>query len=214
MTPEQRSLLERYADAVVQAPAALHLIAEGERPVFWQRHIEDAVQISQQLPPGKLLDLGSGNGIPGLPIAILQPERAVFMLDSDNKKCGFIDTFLNINEINNAHVLAGRAEELARQFPEEFPVVVARAFRKLPVTLELAAPFCTTGGEVFVPHGTSWEEAVRSSKTAIEALNLSFVSFRPYSAADRDFQLLHFKKLDKTPSRFPRRSGVAIKRPL
>ena len=119
MTPEQDKLLRRYAEAVVEAPAHLHLTADRELKEFWNRHVQDAVKLLEMIPPShrgagaRILDVGSGNGIPGIPVAILEPTWNIEMLDSDNKKCGFLDMFCKKFSVRNAHVIVGRAESLA-----------------------------------------------------------------------------------------------------
>ena len=81
-------------------------------------------------------------GIPGIPTAIAVPAWTVFLLDSDNKKCGFIDMFCKFNAIKNVHTIAGRAEVIGHgDMRESYDIVFARALGKLPVALELAAPF-------------------------------------------------------------------------
>jgi 16S rRNA (guanine527-N7)-methyltransferase len=216
MTSEQRQRLEQFAHAVINAPSSLHLIAEGDKAHFWQRHIEDAMRIIDLLPKAgePVLDLGSGNGVPGLVLAILQQDRQVTLLDSDTKKCGFLDMFCKSNAIGNVRVLCGRAETLAQTYRNAFPLIVARAFQKLVATLELAAPLAALRGELFVPHGTSWRSELARTAMAQAALGLHFIQANEYSVGSQDFVLLQFKKRHETPEKFPRRAGMANKRPL
>src|SRR5437016_5499744 len=156
-----KELLEKYVEAVMSAPRSLGLTAARDSADFWQRHVLDALKLVELFPPStherplKVLDVGSGNGIPGLPAAIAVPHWSVDLLDSNNKKCGFIDMFCKFNSIGNAHVLPGRAEEFAHsEHRESYDIVFARALGKLPVALELAAAFVVVGGTLIVPHGT------------------------------------------------------------
>src|SRR4051812_489489 len=97
MEAEQETLLRRYAEEVVSSP--LHLTSDRDLRHFWVRHIEDAVKLLESIPleqrkvGTRVLDVGSGNGVPGIPTAILNPGWSVELLDSDNKKCGFLDMF-------------------------------------------------------------------------------------------------------------------------
>src|SRR5438045_879832 len=101
----QKDLLQKYVNAVMAAPASLGLTATGDPAEFWERHVLDALKIVDLLPrslqdsPLKVIDVGSGNGIPGIPAAIALPHWQVFTLDSNNKKVGFIDMFCKFNEI-------------------------------------------------------------------------------------------------------------------
>src|SRR4029077_13454371 len=100
------------------------LTATEEPAEFWERHVLDALKIVDLLPKLlhsqtlKVIDVGSGNGVPGIPVAVAIPSWQVFLLDSNSRKSGFIDMFCKYNKIENAHILSGRAETFGRQ--EEF----------------------------------------------------------------------------------------------
>src|ERR1035438_5168586 len=119
MTPQQETLLKRYAEAVVGAPAHLHLTSDRDTNRFLSRHVQDAIKLTELIPPQyrrpglRVLDVGSGNGVPGIPLAILEPSWSVELLDSDTKKCGFLDMFCKSYGVRNARVIVGRAESLA-----------------------------------------------------------------------------------------------------
>src|SRR5882672_10265519 len=141
-----KELLEKYVQAVLAAPESLHLTATREPAEFWRRHVLDALKLVDLFPPSdhkkpyKVLDVGSGNGIPGIPAAIAVPAWDVDLLDSNNKKCGFLDMFCNFNAIKNVHTVAGRAEVLGHKtMREAYDIVFARALGKLPTALELAS---------------------------------------------------------------------------
>src|SRR5690348_16995610 len=110
LSPSRRlpkELLEKYVAAVLSAPHSLALTATRDAKEFWERHVLDALKISEVLPVElhkrslRVLDVGSGNGVPGLPIGIALPDWQVILLDSNNKKCGFLDTFCKFNAIKN-----------------------------------------------------------------------------------------------------------------
>ncbi len=218
-TAEQERLLHRYAEAVTNAPPPLHLTSENDRADFRGRHVDDALALLPLLRgpvdvPIKVIDIGSGNGVPGLPLAICRPNWPFSLLDSDNKKCSFIDAFCVNNDIHNVHVLWSRAEEAARgSMREAFDIVLARAVGQLSVVLELAAGFAKTGGLLIVPHGTSWEEALVRSKHAIRELSVEFVSSNSYFK-ETGFRALVFSKIAPLSDRYPRRTGIPTKRPL
>lgn len=221
-SPAQKLLLELYADAVVKAPPSLHLTSAYDRDEFLQRHVLDAVALVQSLDfPAKssrlrVMDVGSGNGVPGIPIAICQPEWIVVLLDSDNKKCGFVDMFCKSNAINNVRVIASRAEIAAKEENrEKYDLVFARALSKLPSAIELAGPFVKLGGHMIVPHGTSWQEELEKSKEAQKEIGLKFLEAKAYKIPNGiEFNALLFKKDHETPERYPRAIGMSQKRPL
>ena len=221
-TTMSRELLEKYVQAVLSAPQSLQLTAAKEPREFWQRHVLDALKLIELFPPSyheraiRVLDVGSGNGIPGLPAAIAVPNWDVDLLDSNSKKCGFIDVFCKFNAIKNVHVLKGRAELFAHtDRRESYDLVFARALGKLPVALELASPFMKVGGILVVPHGTSWKNEMKHSKKAMKELCLVLKDSVSYSLDESgQFTALLFEKISSTPGKYPRAVGIPTKRPL
>lgn len=221
MTPQQETLLKRYAEAVVHSPPHLHLTADRELEQFWVRHVQDALKLLEAVPPEykrigvRVLDVGSGNGVPGIPLAIAVPEWGLELLDSDNKKCGFLDMFCKNNAIKNVKVMVGRAEVLAQgAFRECFDLVFARALSKLRVALELAGAFVAVNGLLIVPHGTSWEAEVKESSNALKAMGLSFLEKKSHTIEGIAFHNLVFKKVSSSMKAHPRPIGIPVKKPL
>jgi 16S rRNA (guanine527-N7)-methyltransferase len=228
MTPEQEILLRKYAQAVISSPD--HLTSDRDPDRFYARHIQDAVKLCAMIPPSyrkehlRILDVGTGNGVPGVPIAILEPAWDVCLLDSDNKKSLFIDAFCKNNAINNAHVIIGRAEIMAQGAMREcHDIVFARALGKLPTALELSAAFAKVSGLIIVPHGTSWESELNASANAMDLLGLSLTDNIEYqldlhtslSPLDHgSFHALLFRKEKQTAQAYPRSNGKPKKRPL
>jgi len=221
MTPEQETLLRRYAEAVVSSPPHLHLTSDRDLRQFWVRHVEDALKLIELIPPPyrkavcRVLDVGSGNGIPGIPVAIAEPTWGVELLDSDTKKCGFLDTFCKSNGLRNSRVIVGRAESLAQgAFRDSYDIVFSRAIGKLRIALELSGAFVKLGGLLVVPHGTSWEAELKESSLAIELLGLQPIGNISYLLDNIKFWALLFAKVNQTPAIYPRPVGVPDKKPL
>jgi len=159
--------------------------------------------------------VGSGNGIPGIPAAILNPNWSVELLDSDNKKCGFLDMFCKKYAIINCRVIVGRAEVVGQAaLRQSYDIVFSRALSKLRVVLELSGCFVKVGGLLIVPHGTSWESELKDSASAIDILGLKFASNFVYALDDVKFCALMFSKIRDTPPLYPRPIGVPGKKPL
>ena len=221
ITSEQEKLLRKYAEAVANAPQHLHLTSERDANLFWDRHVMDAIKLVEVIPPAlkrpsnKILDIGSGNGIPGIPISIFNPGWRVDMLDSDNKKCGFIDSFCKSNAILNAHVIVGRAETLAHgPMRSSYYIVFARALSKLRTTIELGAAFVKVGGMLIVPHGTSWEKELGNNADSLDLLGLEMPYSVEYVLGEVKFAAIIFEKIADTPVAYPRAVGIPSKRPL
>ena len=217
-----KELLEKYVRAVMSAPHSLGLTAARDEAEFWQRHVLDALKLIELFPPSlhqkamSVMDVGSGNGIPGLPAAIAVPSWNVVLMVSNSKKCGFIDMFCKFNDIKNVHVFAGRAEAFAHtEHRESYDLVFTRALGKLPTALELSAAFVKLGGTLVVPHGTSWEKELHKAQKVVKAMGLHMKDRVPYSVAPAiHFTALLFEKIAGTPEKYPRAVGIPAKRPL
>ena len=184
-----------------------------------ERHVADAL-VALDLPAVRsarvIADLGSGAGWPGLALAAALPDAHVYLVESAIRHCRYLVKAVEVAELTNAEVINARAEEWSGGFVSN-DLVTARALAALPVVLEYAAPLLGEGG-----HVVAWKGAVAPRKrptagrAAAEVLGLEFVEVRhvePFAGA-RDHTLHVFRKIAPTPDRFPRRPGMAAKRPL
>jgi 16S rRNA (guanine527-N7)-methyltransferase len=162
-----------------------------------------------------IADLGAGAGFPGLVLAVAVPGAEVSLVESQARKCAFIERLRTVAGIENARVVCTRAEEWGEGLRRN-GVVVARALAAQPVVLEYAAALLEMGG-VFVDwRGRRNVDEETDALCAAEQLGMRLLEIRrtePYKGA-RDHHLHVFEKVAETPSRFPRRAGVARKRPL
>jgi 16S rRNA (guanine527-N7)-methyltransferase len=181
-------------------------------------HLADAL-VALDLDPvrraGRLADLGSGAGVPGLPLAIALPDAAVALVESAVRKAAFLERAVAACGLTNARVVHARAEA----WPEgiaAFDVVTARALAPLEVVAEYAAPLLVLGGTLIAWRGRRDPAAEAVAARAAAELGLEpaeVVQVQPYSAAENRY--LHLmSKVTETPRGFPRRPGMALKRPL
>ena len=166
-----------------------------------------------------IADVGAGAGFPGLALAVALPRARVDLIESVSRKCAVIDRLAHAAGLDNEIVRAMpmRAEERAAWGGREvYDVVTARAVGPLPVLVEYASPLLAVGG-VFVAWKGSLEddESERGSKAAVEVglVPEAVVEVQPY-AESRDRRLVVYRKVSPAPDRFPRRAGIAVKRPL
>jgi 16S rRNA (guanine527-N7)-methyltransferase len=146
---------------------------------------------------GPLIDVGSGGGSPGIPLAAARPEREVTLLDAERRKCDFLRRWAP----PNAEVVWGRAEQ---QTPERWGVAVAKALAQPPVAAELCLPLVRCGGAAILWLG----ESARFDRLAAASERLGG------GAPELRDGLCVLPKVAATPPGFPRRAGVAKKRPL
>jgi 16S rRNA (guanine527-N7)-methyltransferase len=162
-----------------------------------------------------LADLGTGAGFPGLALAVALPGARISLVESQRRRCEFLERVCADAEIANAHVVRARAEEW-REGLSGNDAVVARALAPQPVVLEYAAPLLRLGGTLVDWRGRRAPAEEDASLVAAEALGLRRVEIRrvhPFTGAT-DRHLHVYTKVRETPERFPRRPGVARKRPL
>jgi 16S rRNA (guanine527-N7)-methyltransferase len=219
----QKQLLKKYVNAVLTAPTSLGLTAAKDAAEFWERHVLDALKVLSLVPDKlhgeklRVIDVGSGNGIPGIPIAIALPNWEIYLVESSNKKSGFLDMFCKFNGITNVHVLPHRAETLAHEEEHRarYDLAFARALGKLPVALELSVPFLKQSGFLVIPHGGSYKLEIERSKNAFKELGAAHQKSIPYSLNEEvTFTALFILKQLETPDRYPRKPGIPHKRPL
>ena len=162
-----------------------------------------------------IADLGSGAGFPGIALAVALPRAQVRLVESQRRKCDFLRALCGRAEILNAAVVCERAEEW-REGREANDVVVARALAPQPVVLEYAAPLLRVGGALVDWRGRRSEVDEHAAQRAARTLGLQLREIRhvrPFARA-RDRHVHVFVKTGQTPARFPRRAGIARKRPL
>ena len=192
------ALLERWLAAVVATPGLTSLRdAADARRVLLDDALAGVGLVSGF--EGPVVDVGSGGGSPGIPLAVALPEREVTLLEATGRKCEFLRRWER--ELPNVHVVQGRAEE---QPAERYGVAVAKALAPPPVAAEWCLPLVREGGGVVLWVGPS-ADVQRVARTA-GRLGAELVESPP------GFVVL--RKVGPTPPGFPRRAGVARKRPL
>ncbi len=195
------------------APTAIREMAAAE-----QVHVADslaALELDVFDAPGQLADLGSGAGFPGLALAVARPQLCVSVVESNRRKCEFARRAIEAAGIENALVVCSRAEQWSAGLSHN-DVVTARALAPQPVVLEYAAPLLRIGGTLVDWRGRRVHEDEQAADRAAGILGMHREEVRrvvPFEGA-RDRHLHVFVKGKQTPARFPRRAGIARKRPL
>jgi 16S rRNA (guanine527-N7)-methyltransferase len=181
-------------------------------------HLADslvALELDDVRSAHAIADLGAGAGFPGLALAVAQPRSEVVLVESQARKCAFIERQVSAAEVANARVRCVRAEEWHEGVGSS-DVVLARALAPAPVVLEYAAPLLRIGGTLVDWRGRRSAQDEGAAGVAAEELGMSLTEIRrvePYVGA-RDHHLHVYRKKQPTPAQFPRRAGMARKRPL
>ncbi|MET0564505.1 MAG: RsmG family class I SAM-dependent methyltransferase [Gaiellaceae bacterium] len=190
-------MIDRWLADLVATPGLTAVSGEEARRV----HVEEslaALPVVQRFD-GPIVDVGSGGGAPGIPLAQALPDRQVTLLEATRRKCDFLERWAR--ELPNARVVCGRAEE---QPVDSCGVAVAKALAPPPVAAEWCLPLVEPGGAVVLYVGPT----AQADRVALVAERLAA------ELEESPRGLLVLRKLGPTPPGFPRRPGVARKRPL
>jgi 16S rRNA (guanine527-N7)-methyltransferase len=216
LDPDAVTRLARLIDSVASDAHAPTTIRDPGRAV--DVHLADSLVALDLVPvrtASRIADLGAGAGFPGLPLAIALPDAEVALIESNGRKCAFLERAVEAAGIANAFPVHARAEE----WPDGIgrcDLVTVRALAAPAVVAEYAAPLLRIGGVLVAWRGRREPEAEGAGVRAAAELGLRVdrpVRVHPYAGAEHRF--LHpMTKLAETPARFPRRAGVALKRPL
>jgi len=208
--------LEALVEMLVEDPFAPTAIRDPLTAI--DDHLADSL-VALELEPvahaRQAVDLGSGAGAPGLPLAIALPATAFVLVESAARKCEFIERAVGVCEIDNVEVVHARVEAWHQGFGR-FDLATARALASLDVVAEYAAPLLRVGGTLVVWRGRRDAEVEAAATRAAAELGMDgpdAAEAQPYPEAQhRHLHLM--SKVMNTPARFPRRPGIALKRPL
>jgi 16S rRNA (guanine527-N7)-methyltransferase len=214
-TSDRRALEQAYADAI-----RLGFLGPKELERLWQRHLDDAfglAAIRRPQPAERWVDLGSGAGLPGLPLAIAHRSTSFTLIDAQRRRLDWTASTAAELHLPNVTVVHARLEDYghgpARQ---SFDAATARALGSLPVVAELGLPLLRTGGQLLIPRGQPGADELEQAAAACEQLGgrLDGVIPNPSSPIDRVGFVVIMAKIAATSPRFPRRSGVPARTPL
>ena len=218
-TDRQISQLEQFYQLLSEKNKVMNLTALAEPQDFLEKHLRDSLLLHRhfQFEPGtRLIDVGTGAGFPGIPIAVMEPELTVVLLDSLTKRIHFLEEVIAALDLKNAKVLNSRAESAGRQpeLRESFDYCVTRAVSHLNKLSEYCLPLVRPGG-YFIPYKAEKVLAeLPESERAISLLGGEMTAMEEDRILDarRFFPLI--RKQKKTPPEYPRNSEKIAKKPL
>ncbi|GAC1657590.1 MAG: 16S rRNA (guanine(527)-N(7))-methyltransferase RsmG [Candidatus Dormibacteraceae bacterium] len=180
--------------------------------------IDDSLVLLEFLPSGplRLIDVGSGGGLPGLPLRLARPDLTLTLLEANRKKAAFLVQAVARLGLDRVEVLAERAETSGRdpRYRESFDIATARALAAMPVLVELCLPFVRVGGLLLAMKTAARAEA-EAAVNAIERLGGRLLEVAPAASAARSLgEVVVVRKVRPTPPAYPRRPGVPARRPI
>lgn len=222
---EKKELFYDLCNIMLEQNKVMNLSAIRDEKGVICRHFADSLTIAKHIPNGaKILDVGSGGGMPTLPLAIARPDVKITSLDSTAKKMAYVLATAQKLGLSGVSVLSGRAEELGcdPKYREKYDVVCARAVAELRVLAEWCVPFCKKGGLFISMKGKNGENELKDAQNAIKALLISLENDDVFSLfdssvtdeADAKRHTFVFRKTAPTPPKYPRKNAQIQKKPL
>jgi 16S rRNA (guanine527-N7)-methyltransferase len=215
---DQVAAFEAYAALLLEWNERFNLLGPAAVAALWSRHFLDALTIVRGVPnhandtPTTVLDVGSGAGIPGIPLQIAFPHWEVTLLEVTNKKVHFLELATRELGLSRTQVVQGRAEDVAHDtvHREAYDLGVARAVTHTSALVELTLPFVAVGGSAILYKGmTGLSEELQDAEPARVILGAAPPSVIPISMGGGDSRsLVRYLKTSRTPSTLPRRAGL------
>jgi len=210
---------EGFADLTLEWNERINVTAIRDKEEFITKNVIDSLCLAGSpylTGASRILDLGTGGGLPGMPLAIAYPEKSFILTDAIGKKLKVIDDVAAKLGIYNVTTVHGRAEDLARdkQFRESFDLCVSRAVANMSVLSEYCLPFVRKGG-AFVAYKTeSSVEELEAASSAIKKLGGGNSSLFDAGLEGTGHIFISIEKLAATPAAYPRKAGIPVKQPL
>lgn len=221
LTENQYNQFIEYMKLLQEWNEKINLTAITEDEEVIKKHFIDCIKAfkSDAVKSAKtVIDVGTGAGFPGLPIAIMNPNINVTLLDSLNKRINFLNTVVAKLQLKNVVTIHSRAEDGARkvELRENFDVATSRAVANMAVLSEFCLPYVKLNGYFVALKGPAIDEEIREGKKAIETLGGELESIIEVNIEKSDLKhnIVEIKKIRKCPKIYPRKAGSINKKPI
>lgn len=219
---ERTSMLVEYMDMILEKNRYINLTAVRDRDEALQKHIADSLScdfMEEYEAAENVIDIGTGAGFPGVPLAIVSPDKKFTLVDSLNKRLRIIDELTGELGIKNVTTVHGRAEDVgkSKEHREQYDICVSRAVASLDVLCEWCLPLVKKGGYFVAYKGENVSRETEDAANAIKLLGGKIAEIRKVQTEEESISghvLVMIKKVKNTPSKYPRQAGQARKNPL
>ncbi len=216
----KRKQMARYTELLLEGLKKSRLTGEKTAEGIIWRQIYDALyflKLKEPAPGASIIDLGSGGGLPGIPIKICRPDTAVHLMDSSRKKAAFLNEATEKLGLQGAYVLWGRAEEYGQnpRYREKCDLVVSKAVAEMAVLAELALPFLKIGGRAILYKGPRGNQEAETAEKAIAVCGGQLTAVWNYELRSGEERALYeITKKNYSPLKYPRRPGKPARNPI
>lgn len=209
----------QYMKLLLEWNEKINLTAITEENEVILKHFIDSLTINKYIEEGEtIIDIGTGAGFPGIPLAITKMENKITLVDSLNKRINFLLKVKDALNLNNVEAIHGRVEEIGKNcnHREHYNVVTSRAVAKLNVLLEYMMPLVKVGGKCICMKGSNIDEEIEQSKKALNILGGEIIEVDKMVLPSTDISrnIILIKKVRETPKQYPRKPGTPAKEPI
>lgn len=203
-----------FIDYLLEVNAHTNLTTITDIDEIKIKHIEDSLSVLDLIKENdKVLDIGSGAGFPGIPLAI-EKEIDLTLIDSVNKKVNFMNQAIEKINLKNARAIHARAEDFAKDNREKYDVVVSRAVANMTTLSELCLPFVKVGGIFIALKGPKADEELEEAKNAIKILGGKVIDIERFDLSGNERANIVVKKIHPTNNKYPRGKNLPKNKPL
>lgn len=219
LTDSQLNAFETYYDMLIDRNKVMNLTAITEFDEVMDKHFLDSVYLFRSIKleaDYKLIDIGTGAGFPGIPLKIVFPEIKITLLDSLNKRVGFLNDVIAELNLNDIEAIHGRAEDIARDktYRASYDIAVSRAVANLSTLSEYCLPFVKIGGKFVSYKSGDCADEVDNAKAAIHLLGGKINKIDEFSYSNNSRSFIVIDKVMNTSNKYPRKAGLPSKKPL
>lgn len=212
---------EKYMEMVLEWNEKVNLTAITDRDEFIKKHFIDSlccVSHENYRNAKTVIDVGTGAGFPGMPLAIVSEDKEFLLVDSLNKRIKILNEIIEVLGLKNVKAVHGRAEELARakEYREQYDICVSRAVSRLSVLSEYCLPFVRKGGWLAAYKGPDAENEIEDARGALGKLGGKVMEIADTEMKQFDIfhKIVYIQKTMNTPKIYPRKAGTPEKKPL
>lgn len=218
LTKKQIEKFYNYMNLLLEWNEKINLTAIIEPREVILKHFVDSLTIAKYIKENeKLIDVGTGAGLPGIPLSIVKENTDIVLLDSLNKRINFLEEIKQNLKLKNITTIHGRAEEFGKNKKEReiYDIATSRAVAPLNILLEYLLPLVKVGGKAICMKGSNIEE-IENAKNALEILGGKIEKIEEITLPNSDIKrnIIIVKKVKNTPSKYPRKPGTPSKEPI
>ena len=216
---EQINKFYDYMNLLLKWNEKINLTTITEQNEVILKHFVDSLTILKYIDrEKKLVDVGTGAGFPGIPIAIMREENQIVLVDSLNKRINFLNEIKERLQLKNIESIHRRVEDFAHEknHREKYDIAVSRAVANMSVLVEYLLPMVRFGGQVICMKGSQIDDEIEQSKYAIKKLGGIITKQEEIYLPQTDIKrnIIIIEKIKSTPNEYPRKAGIPSKNPL